>query len=199
MPDADGKGYCDSDASLVSYIPKTNLRTLMSPEDPTNTAAGIMTVKETTADGRECETLTVFENVFPEESREWAETKRGSRGEAYAAYKAERTRQLLQKACEVLPGLENRLNIVATASQLTYRDYLSPYGSAFGIRQKAGQHNLFGRLPVRNCYAIGQNALLPGVFGAMQSAFIIWRKLIGEEKYSEQFNAFHRKRRGYKA
>ena len=66
---------------------------------------------------------------------------------------------------------------------LTYRDYLSPFGSAYGIRQKIGQNNIFGKLPIRNFYAAGQNALLPGAMGAMLSAFLLWRKIVGEEAY----------------
>ena len=66
---------------------------------------------------------------------------------------------------------------------LTYRDYLSTPGSGYGIRQKIGQHNLFGRLPVKNFFAVGQNAMLPGMLGAMVSSFVIFRRLIGENTY----------------
>ena len=67
------------------------------------------------------------------------------------------------------------------ASPLTFRDYLnSPDGSAYGVKQKIGQFNLFGRLPLRNTYAAGQSALLPGLVGAMMSSFILARKLLEE-------------------
>lgn len=185
IPDGQKKSPGEADASLISYLNKTKLPTLMSPREPDNTATGIMTVKEHTASGEECETLTVFENVFPEESCLWAETKVNSRGNSYGQYKKDRCLALEEKCYKVRPDLKGRLEILATASQLTYRDYLSPYGSAYGIRQKAGQFNIFGRLPVRNFYAAGQNALLPGAFGAMQSSFILWRKIAGEEQYQK--------------
>ena len=191
LPGPDGAPAVPEPASLISYLNKTKLPTLMSPSEPDNTATGIMTVREHTLDGRECETLTVFENVFPEEVSIWKETGRGNRGHSYEKYKEERCNALLEKCYRVRPELKGRLQILASASQLTYRDYLSPYGSAYGIRQKAGQFNIFGRLPVRNFYAAGQNALLPGAFGAMQSSFILWRKIAGEEAYKNMLENFY--------
>ena len=179
-----------TEASLVSYLNKTKLLTLMSPREPDNTATGIMTVKEHTLDGEECETVTVFENVFPEEIREWENTRVGKRGETYEKYKQERCRRMEELCYRICPELKGRLQFLAAASQLSYRDYLSPYGSAYGIRQKVGQFNIFGRLPVKNFYAVGQNALLPGAFGAMQSSFILWRKIIGENAYRQEINNF---------
>lgn len=192
-PDAKGRGSSEYDASLISFLNKTKLATLMSPNEPENTATGIMTVKEHTNSGEECETLTIFENTFPEETKEWQDTYVGERGCSYTEYKQRRTRELLNKCYKVRPELKGRLKILSTASQLSYRDYLSPYGSAYGIRQKVGQFNIFGRLPIRNFYAAGQNALLPGAFGAMQSSFILWRKLIGENLYSTTITDFYKK------
>lgn len=189
-PDAQGGFSGDPDASLISFLRKTKLPTLMSPREPDNTATGIMTVKEHTVNGEECETLTVFENVFPDEVRRWQAGGAGKRGEGYSEYKAVRCRELLEKCYMVRPDLKDRLQLLSSASQLSYRDYLSPHGSAYGIRQKAGQFNIFGRLPVRNFYAAGQNALLPGAFGAMQSSFILWRKIIGEKAYQNAMKEF---------
>jgi phytoene dehydrogenase-like protein len=71
------------------------------------------------------------------------------------------------------------------ASVLTFRDYLfSPEGSAYGIKQKMGQFNLFGKLPLVNLYVAGQSAVLPGIVGAMLSSFIVARSLIDKEKYN---------------
>ena len=68
---------------------------------------------------------------------------------------------------------------------LTYRDYLHSFdGSAYGIKQKLGQYNLIGRLPVRNLFAAGQSALLPGVAGAMMSSFIVVRSMVGRDAFN---------------
>ena len=67
---------------------------------------------------------------------------------------------------------------------LSYRDYLhSPDGSAYGIRQKMGQLNVSGRLPLSNLYAAGQSALLPGVLGGMASAFLVCRGILGRDVF----------------
>ena len=69
---------------------------------------------------------------------------------------------------------------------LTFRDYLhSRSGSAYGIMLKTGQYGLFGRLPVRNLYAAGQSALLPGVLGAMMSGMFVVRQMVGKEIFDE--------------
>jgi len=68
---------------------------------------------------------------------------------------------------------------------LTYRDYLnSPDGSAYGIKQKVGQYNLIGKLPVRNLFAAGQSSLLPGIAGAMMSSFIVTRAVLGKDHFN---------------
>jgi phytoene dehydrogenase-like protein len=90
---------------------------------------------------------------------------------------------MMTKVMHAYPEFQGRLRILESASMLTYRDYLSTSGSAYGIRQKIGQHNLFGRLPLRNFYAVGQNAILPGMLGAMVSSFVVFRQLIGENAY----------------
>jgi all-trans-retinol 13,14-reductase len=65
---------------------------------------------------------------------------------------------------------------------LTFRDYLNSFdGAAYGIKQKIGQYNLIGKLPVRNLFVAGQSALLPGVTGAMMSSFIVIRQVLGKE------------------
>ena len=72
--------------------------------------------------------------------------------------------------------------MVDAASPLTFRDYLnSPDGSAYGVKQKIGQFNVLGRLPLRNMYAAGQSSLLPGIVGAMMSSFIVGRKIIEKD------------------
>ncbi len=168
---------------LTSYLTDTDLDVLMSPDRPDVTATGIILAEETGQDGKIYQTMTAFENVYEKETERWKNTTHANRPADYAEYKKAKTQDLFRKALKVHPELEGRVRILDSSSMLTYRDYLSPYGSAYGIRQKLGQQNLFGRLPIRNFYVIGQNALLPGAMGAMLSAFIVWRKLAGEDLY----------------
>ena len=86
----------------------------------------------------------------------------------------------------VLRAVLNDVSCLESASMLTFRDYLnSPYGAAYGIKQKVGQINLAGRLPLVNLYAAGQSALLPGILGAMASAFSVSRSVVGREKFDK--------------
>ena len=89
-----------------------------------------------------------------------------------------------QRLFSLYPAFENTYRILDSASVLTFRDYLhSPTGSAYGIKQKLGQLNLFGQLPLRNVYAAGQSAVLPGLLGAMLSSFVVSRAIVGKNSY----------------
>ncbi len=168
---------------LTSCLNTDSIGKIMDPAHPEATATGIMLTVEKDRNGNPRQTVTAFESVYPEETRAWEQTTRGKRGEDYQRYKREKAETIRTKIERIYPAFKGHLHILDAASMLTYRDYLSPFGSAYGVRQKTGQHNLFGKLPIRNFYAAGQNALLPGAMGAMLSSFIIWRKLIGEEMY----------------
>ena len=101
-------------------------------------------------------------------------------------YKQERTGAIKERIFKVFPNYRDNFKVVDTASVLTFRDYLnSPDGSAYGIKQKVGQYNLLGKLPLRNLFAAGQSSLLPGIIGSMMSSFIVGRSIIKEEKYSD--------------
>ena len=146
-------------------------------------ATGLMMTDEVVPDGRRCRCLTAFQSVNAEETAEWAESRTGRRSESYYEYKREKSRRIADLVRSACPQFEGKMKILSSSSMLTYRDYLSPFGSAYGIRQKTGQHDLFGRLPVRNFYVCGQNSMLPGAFGAMLSSTHLFRKLAGEETY----------------
>jgi phytoene dehydrogenase-like protein len=162
---------------LTSFFTGTDFNRIMSPDHP-DLALAIIVGEEESA-GKHWQTVTAFEVSFPEEVREWEGTTSGCRGESYRRYKAERQGDIERRILEVYPEFEGHLEVLDTASLLTFRDYLSPYGSAYGVRQKLGQSNVFGRLSIRNFYAVGQSAVLPGALGAMLSAFAIGRRLSG--------------------
>jgi len=171
---------------LTSYFSTSDIDRIMTPEHPEATATGIMLTDEPGADGKIHHTVTAFQNVFQPETARWNDTLTGRRGEEYQEYKRRKIKEIEEKIYELYPDFRGAMRVLESASMLTYRDYLSPYGSAYGIRQKLGQMNLFGKLPLRNFYTAGQSSLLPGAMGAMLSAFIIWRKVVGEEIYRKK-------------
>jgi all-trans-retinol 13,14-reductase len=128
----------------------------------------------------------VLEATPVEQVRAWRNSATGSRPEGYNNYKERRAQRILERLDTWRPGFSRKIEVVATASALTFRDYLnSPDGSAYGVRQQLGQISLFGRLPVRNMWAAGQSAVLPGLVGTMMSSFAVCRNLVGPERYDE--------------
>ena len=115
----------------------------------------------------------------------WKDSGTGMRPQAYYDYKKKKVEKTVERILKVFPQYKGRLKVIDSASILTFRDYLnSPDGSAYGIKQKVGQYNLVGKLPLRNLYAAGQSALLPGIVGAMMSSFIVARSILKEDQYN---------------
>ena len=130
------------------------------------------------------ETFTALEVAFPQWTQSWADSAVGQRPPGYQQFKKDRQESILRRGGQSLPECRDRLRLLSVASNLTFRDYLhSPERAAYGIRQKVGQFNIMGRLPVTNLYAAGQCALLPGIIGAMTSAFLVSRSLLGQEVF----------------
>lgn len=134
--------------------------------------------------GKPCRTLTVLEAACPEDMAEWADSSLMKRPSSYAEYKARKTERIMERVISHLPQLDGHFKVLGSSTPLTFRDYLhSPDGSAYGVKQKMGQFNLLGRLPLRNLYAAGQSSVLPGVMGAMVSAFIVCRTMLDAEEF----------------
>lgn len=169
--------------SMVSLFPSSDVNQLLDPTYFGKPAMVIMVHEEEAGRKRHCvvDTLAVS---FPEHLDRWSGSQTGNRPEAYYQYKSEQVASMKQRLFEVYPHFAQNYRLLDSASVLTFRDYLhSPTGSAYGIKQKLGQLNLFGQLPLRNIYAGGQSAVLPGVLGAMLSSFVVSRAIIGKSSY----------------
>ncbi len=131
--------------------------------------------------------INAFELSHFDHVKQWADSTTGNRSMEYEEYKRKKTNRIVQRILNMFPEYEGYLDVIDSASMLTFRDYLNnPYGSAYGIKQKIGQFNLFGRIQYKNTYAAGQSAILPGVLGAMMSGFTICRYILSKDVY-EQF------------
>jgi phytoene dehydrogenase-like protein len=172
-----------TDPTILSLFPSTDINKLMDPAYTGDSAMVILKNADST-NGKARTVLTALELSFSENLKEWQDSKSGNRPEAYLDYKKERTERIKNRILKVYPEYRDSLKIVDSASILTFRDYLNtPFGSAYGIKQKIGQFNLFGKLPLRNLYAAGQSSVLPGIVGAMLSSFIIGRVIAGRDSY----------------
>lgn len=189
-------GVCDPSAAepdfgscITSLFPSTDINTMLRPDHDGDSALVLVQTPER-VNGAMCHAISAFEPSFPRQVAPWANTTTGRRPADYAEYKAARSARMLSRIVRRIPAYDGHLRILDTASVLTFRDYLgSPDGCAYGIRQKIGQFNVFGKLPVRNFYAAGQSAVLPGLVGAMMSAFIVSRAMLGKEAFGRLIGA----------
>ena len=170
--------------SIVSLLPCADLNTLLDPRYAGRAALGVMRSAEEAGDKTHC-VITAFEPEFFSNIQQWADSSVGMRPAAYTEYKKRKTEEIARRVGNLYPQYREGFSVLDAASLLTFRDYLfSPEGNAYGIKQKMGQFNLFGKLPLVNLYVAGQSAVLPGIVGTMLSSFIVARSLIGKEKFN---------------
>ena len=184
-------GVCDDpdimEDCMVNLFPQYDFDTLLqSGKRQTDSMLFFITRKEN-VDGKICRTFTALEACPPTDMEEWADLSGGKRSQSYADYKAEKTARIVERVTASFPQLKDCLKVLGSSSPLTFRDYLhSPDGSAYGVKQKMGQFNLFGKLPLHNLYAVGQSSLLPGVMGAMISSFIVCRSILDRSEFDRE-------------
>ena len=181
----DGCEKEEPDSSIVSIFPHTDINQILDPGYEGPGALVIMRSAEEIR-GTRRQIVNILETSYFEHVAVWKDTRRGLRPQAYQDYKLKRTEEIRERIFRVFPKYRDRLRVVDAASGLTFRDYLnSPDGGAYGIKQKVGQYNLLGKLPLRNVLAAGQSSLLPGIIGAMMSSFFVGKSIIKEEKYAD--------------
>ena len=166
--------------ALTSCLLSTDMNRIMSNDYP-DTAMAIMTTTERVK-GEEIQIVNAFKAMTFEECRQWGNNPDRKKDESYQAYKKNKSREIISNIEHIYPQFKDSLEVLETATQLTFADYLFSSGTAYGVKQTNGQFNIIGKLPLRNFFAIGQSALLPGMIGAMISAFIVFAKIINEEK-----------------
>jgi len=170
---------------ILSIFPDLDINAMLTcrTPEPIPSPLAVMRCREEVS-GRLVETFTALEVAFPQWTRRWAGSSVGERPREYYQYKLACTESILQRMETNLNDCRGRLRLMDSSSSLTFRDYLhTPDGAAYGIKQKLGQFNVVGRLPIQNLYAAGQCALLPGLVGAMTSAFLVCRNLLGRETF----------------
>lgn len=171
------------EASIISLFPDADVNNLLDPAYKGMPALVIMKLPDS-AEGSGENGICILEPSFFEQVSAWTDSRRGKRPQAYLEYKQARVEAIKDHIFRVIPDYRQSLDIIDAGSMLTFKEYLnSPDGSAYGVKQKMGQFNLIGRLPLHNLYAAGQSSLLPGIIGAMMSSLIVGRAVLGKEQY----------------
>lgn len=169
-------------SELTSYMSTADLNRILLPGRGAS-GTGMVSAHEVDAEGRPVTTLTAFRTAYPAETRRWEGMPDRESDPAYREYKERMTETVLAEVFRAYPQYRGKLRVLASSSLLSCRDYVPPTGCAYGVRQKLGEPRLFGRLPVRNFYALGHGALIPGVLGTMMASFLLFRQMVGEQAY----------------
>lgn len=171
--------------SVISFFPDDEMDRMFDPYHEGDLPM-VMVKNCETVKGKQMNVINAFELSHYEHVKKWADTKSHKRPEDYQEYKARKIERICERIARFYPDYKDHLEVIDSASMLTFRDYLhNPYGNAYGIKQKIGQLNLFGRVKYKNTFAAGQSAMLPGIIGAMMSGFTICRYLLKKDVYSE--------------
>jgi prolycopene isomerase len=117
------------------------------------------------------------------ETTQWEQYK--YRGEEYKSAKEAFARSLIARTERLLPGLQNSVELMVTATPQTHVRYLNRLDGSYGPLLKPGQNILLkpqNRTPVRNLYAAGDSTF-PGqgviavTYSGVSCASYIARKL----------------------
>lgn len=173
----------DFDLAVIAIFPDADVEAQYDIRDDREPFLGISRCSET-VEGIEHHILNAFQLSFHEQVAQWRDSKVGKRPAEYYEYKQKSLDLTVDRIRKRFPDYSDGFRALESATMLTYRDYLNtPFGASYGVKQKIGQSNLVGKLPLRNTFASGQSAVLPGLAGAMTSAFLVARGAIGEENY----------------
>jgi len=183
-----GTGDPNPEASLVSLFPDNDVNNLLDPAYRGMPALVIIKSPDNTEPSSR-KGICILEPSFYEHVTAWCNSRRGRRPQGYVDYKKTRMETIKEHIFNVIPAYRECLDVLDAGSMLTFKEYLnSPDGSAYGVKQKMGQFNLIGKLPLHNLYAAGQSSLLPGIIGGMMSSLIVGRAVIGKEQYGKMLS-----------
>ena len=122
------------------------------------------------------ESATIISYMKYEEVKQWENTSIGKRGEEYLAFKKEKEKQLLKRVDEVFPDLSDAIDVIYSASPLTFRDYTgTKEGSMYGISRDCNhpiESYISPRTKIPNLYLTGQSINLHGITGVLSGALL---------------------------
>lgn len=170
--------------SITSEYPVDDINALSLPGWDAPGALAIMHSRS-----NDTNIVTAFEPIYWERVSQWSASTIAKRPADYYSWKSEKEREIIERISNIFPSYKGHINILTSATPLTYRDYLNHHdGAAYGIKSKRGQYKLVGQLRLRNLFVAGQSAILPGVLGTMMASVIVARTVLGEETIRKVLN-----------
>lgn len=136
------------------------------------------------------ESVSILSYMHYDEVAQWDDTHnhtghKEDRGEAYKAFKEQRSELLLAKVTQRIPELKGNIAAQSAATPLTYRDYTAtPKGSLYGILKdvnKPAETTISTRTRIPNLLLTGQNVNMHGVLGVSITAIATSAELVGLE------------------
>lgn len=173
--------YARSPAA-ATLLARRNLFLAHSPEAVRRLAAGPLQERPLYLSGGDGAGFLV---ICPEEVTAYASWG-VARPAAYRQAKAERVACLRERVRAEVPELAD-LEVVAAATPLTYRDYVTtPCGSLYGVKHRVGQFNPQPQTRIPGLWLAGQATAAPGVLGAMLSGVLACGAIFGHDELREE-------------
>ncbi|WP_027185257.1 phytoene desaturase family protein [Desulfovibrio inopinatus] len=130
--------------------------------------------------------LTIFTSGFFDEVSDWQDSSRTSRPGEYTEFKQRCTERILHRVYRLFPSLRGNLDILESATPLTFKDYLSsPGGGLYGPMHTVDQSDVLPMTKVPGLFLAGQATIAPGVLGAIVSSCVACGVIYGFETILE--------------
>ncbi|MBN2668381.1 MAG: NAD(P)/FAD-dependent oxidoreductase [Bacteroidales bacterium] len=126
------------------------------------------------------------------EVTQWSGLRINNRGEAYQAFKNEKTELLLKKVERSYPGIRAKIQTVYSSTPVTYESYYNmPEGASYGIQRNCNDpiiNTLMSVTKTPNLFLAGQSVSIHGLFGVIVGSVILASYFIGKEHLINKLN-----------
>ena len=127
-----------------------------------------------------------------EEVKQWSDSVVGHRQQSYYEWKKKLESRILDKLGKLYPGIQEKIEMVESASPLTIRDYYhTKQGSIYGFRKDCediflSQLSVYTKL--HNLFLTGQNINLHGICGVPLTSILTAEAILGSNVILDQLN-----------
>lgn len=143
------------------------------------------------------ESITFMTYMRFEDVKMWENTfntvaDKAGRGEAYEAFKAERTERFLEEIEKKFPAIRGCMEAVYVSTPLSYRDYIGgEKGNMYGYVKDSSRPMLTFISPksqIKNLYFTGQSVNMHGILGVTIGAVSTCSEILGRKYLLDKIN-----------